>query len=199
MQPLPRWASGAGAVVGYEGGTEVVRSLWRKLKAAGVPVSAFWLQDWSGIRITPFGSRLWWNWEIDTTFYRGWDNFVSELSHDGVRMMTYINPYLASNVGRDKADGYRRDLFKEAARKGLLVRNSTGQPYILTSVNRNFSFGTIDLTNPAAVNWTVALIRCNMLRVGDGCGPNNTTLTGPSPYKSMTELVYPVDGGMEDW
>lgn len=183
MQPLPKWASGSGAVVGYEGGTQAVRDMWKLLQGAGVPVSAFWLQDWSGKRVTPFGTRLWWNWEIDTNFYPGWDNFLSELSSNQVKVLIYINPYLANNVA-SKSTGFKRNLFAEAARHGYLVRNSTGQPYILTSAGRDFSFGTIDLTNPDALDWTVALIRCNMLRVGGGCGPGNSTLTGPSPYSA---------------
>ena len=45
-------------------------------------------------------------------------------------------------------------------------------------------FGTIDLTNPGAVSFFTQIIQCNMLRVGVGCGPNGTTLLGPSKYST---------------
>ena len=70
MQPLPPWSQN-GAIVGYEGGTATVRSLWRQLQAFDVPIAAFWLQDWSGRRDDAGDERLWWNWELDTDYYKG--------------------------------------------------------------------------------------------------------------------------------
>ena len=40
---LPGWII-SGAVVGMQGGTNVVRKIWDELKAHEVPISAFWLQ-----------------------------------------------------------------------------------------------------------------------------------------------------------
>lgn len=40
---LPEWII-SGAVVGMQGGTEIVRHIWNELKAYNVPISAFWLQ-----------------------------------------------------------------------------------------------------------------------------------------------------------
>ena len=54
----------AGLVAGFEGGTEAVRNITAQLVEHGVPVAAMWLQDWSGVRQTPTGTRLWWNWEV---------------------------------------------------------------------------------------------------------------------------------------
>ena len=141
MGPLPLHFT-KGLIVGWEGGTDVVRKYWRQVVDAGVKVSAIWLQDWTGIREDTFGSRLWWNWELDTTFYHDWKNLVDELESDGAVMTTYINPFLAANVGKEKAN-FTRDLFKEAAGLGYLVKNKDGEPYILTSGSQTFTFGTI--------------------------------------------------------
>ena len=58
MPAPPMWAR-RGAIVGYEGGTAAVLDLYNKLIAAKVAVAAFWLQDWTGLRIDEFGARLW--------------------------------------------------------------------------------------------------------------------------------------------
>ncbi len=71
MPALPEWALSGGAVVGFEGGTAAVRSVWAQLQAAGVPLSAFWLQDWTGRRDDAGDQRLWWNWELDEDYYPG--------------------------------------------------------------------------------------------------------------------------------
>ncbi len=42
----------SGAIVGWEGGTGSVLELYEQLVAADVPLVAFWLQDWSGVRVT---------------------------------------------------------------------------------------------------------------------------------------------------
>ena len=114
--PLPKWATGSGAIVGYEGGTDAVRALHAKLKKANVTVAAFWLQDWSGLRQDTFGSRLWWNWELDEVQYAGWDQLLGDqlledLAHDGTKMLTYINPFLANKRRRDKKTGFKRESF----------------------------------------------------------------------------------------
>lgn len=40
---LPEWII-SGAVVGMQGGTDTVRSIWNEMQRYDVPVSAFWLQ-----------------------------------------------------------------------------------------------------------------------------------------------------------
>ena len=67
----PLWVD-TGAIVALEGGTEAVMSNLRSLLEWGVPVAGVWIQDWSGKRVDPFGSRLWWNWELDEELYVFW-------------------------------------------------------------------------------------------------------------------------------
>jgi sulfoquinovosidase len=91
VRALPRWVY-SGAVLGVQGGTrEVVRKL-DKVRRAGVSVSALWIQDWVGQRVTSFGKQLWWNWEVDESFYPGWDSLLANWSADGIKTMVYVNP-----------------------------------------------------------------------------------------------------------
>jgi alpha-glucosidase len=161
MSRLPGWVH-AGAIIGMQGGTAKVREIYAKLREKQVPVAAFWLQDWVGQRRTSFGKQLWWNWELDHERYPGWQELVRDLQRDGVRVMTYINPYLADLAGLKP--NLRRDLFREAREQGYLVKNAAGQPYLL--LNTDFRFGMIDLTNPAAWDWYKSVIKEEVA----GCG-----------------------------
>jgi len=159
MPPLPDWIN-EGAVAGLQGGTGQVYEKLAALEAWDTPVAAFWLQDWVGRRQTAFGSNLWWNWVLDTERYPGWDQMVETLAAKGIRVMTYINPYLAK---LDEPLPGRPDLFREAAENGYLVMDGAGEPYIETSF---IDFGIVDLTNPAAGEWYKGIIQTNMIGIG---------------------------------
>jgi alpha-glucosidase len=160
MRPLPDWLLG-GAVVGVQGGTRRARGVYDRLEERDTPVAALWIQDWVGQRETSFGTRLWWNWELDEDHYPGWDRFVADLDRDGVRVMSYINPWLADPAA--KGNG-RRSLFEEAKNKGYLVENRRGEPYMLDQTD--FSAALVDLSNPAARAWVKDVIKENL--VGGG-------------------------------
>jgi alpha-glucosidase len=161
MRRLPDWMLG-GAVVGMQGGTEKVREVLDKLREKDVPVAAFWLQDWVGQRTTSFGKQLWWNWELDTERYPAWPELVRSLEEQGIRVMTYVNPFLADVEG-EKAS-YRRNLFAEAKERGYLVRTPEDAPYLIQ--NTSFSAGLVDLTNPEARRWMKDVLRDEVLGVG---------------------------------
>jgi len=163
FSPPPSWSYTKGAVVGMQGGTEAVTSKLAKLTAANVPVAGLWIQDWAGRRVDPFGSRILWNWELDSLFYPQWGNFLSELFSRGIRVLTYVNPHFATNVKTLKPH-YTRNLFEEAKTRGFLVTNSSGEPYIQSSASDEFAFGTVDLTNPRAnAFFKDVVIKCHML------------------------------------
>ena len=90
QKPLPEWAD-AGAIVAIQGGTRQVRQITHKMLAAGVPVAALWLQDWSGRRNTIFGQRLWWNWEQDPETYADWAEMRAEVTR--IACITSSNPF----------------------------------------------------------------------------------------------------------
>jgi alpha-glucosidase len=160
MRQLPPWIL-SGAVVGVQGGTRKVLDISRRLEALETPVSAFWLQDWVGQRETSFGTQLWWNWELDEDHYSGWDSLRERLAEDGVRLMTYVGPWLADAA---KKEDHRRNLFEEAARKGYLVENREGEPY--TILTTDFSAAFVDLTNPEARAWMEEVIKDELIGTG---------------------------------
>ena len=161
MPPLPEWIQ-QGAVVGMQGGTESVLSMWQTLKSANVPIAAFWLQDWVGARKTSVGSQLWWNWELDRDRYAGWEEFREELHSAGARVLTYVNPFLVDVSARETPSV--RNLFREAEKAGYLVRNEQGTPYLVK--NTSFSAGMVDLSNPEAREWLKSVLREQVLGAG---------------------------------
>jgi len=161
MRRLPDWMLG-GAVVGMQGGTAKVREVLAKLEEKQVPVAAFWLQDWVGQRVTSFGKQLWWNWELDPERYPEWPELVRSLEARDIRVMTYVNPFLADVEGQKPS--YRRNLFAEAKERGYLVRTQGDAPYLIQ--NTSFSAGLVDLTNPEARRWMKDVLRDEVLAVG---------------------------------
>jgi sulfoquinovosidase len=152
MRPLPGWVD-HGAIVGIQGGTDVVRARVAALQAAGVPLAGVWLQDWVGQRITSFGSRLLWNWTLNQIRYPGWDQLVADLRRQGIRVLTYVNPML-TNSGVPPGE---RNLYAEAAAGGYLVRHPDGTPYLIDQ--GGFSSGLVDLSNPKAYGWMRGVLR----------------------------------------
>ncbi len=160
MRPLPDWIID-GAIVGMQGGTEKVRKTWAALKERNTPIAAFWLQDWVGPRKTSIGKQLWWNWEVDDKQYPDWKLLHQDLDADGIRLLSYVNPFL---VDVAEKPGARRNLFREAVDKGFLVRDSAGAPCLIP--NTSFSAGLLDLTNPAACAWMKDVLQNQVIETG---------------------------------
>lgn len=158
---LARWAS-RGAIVGLQGGTKEVRRELKTLRKAGTKVSAVWLQDWTGHRVTSFGKRLWWTWQRDTEHYPRWRKLVADLRKQGIRTTTYVNPMLTDAAARNRPG--MRNLWAEARDLGYLVRNAKGEPY--EQDQGEFTATLVDLTNPAAQSWFADVIATQVLAHG---------------------------------
>jgi sulfoquinovosidase len=149
--PLPEWITG-GVVLGLKRGEEHARARLDQARRAGIPVAGVWCEDWSGIRETSFGTRLFWNWEWEPKRYPTLDRWIEELGRDGVRFLAYANPNLCT-------DGA---LFAEAEALGHLVLDESGGTSAIDF--GEFDCGTVDLTSPAAADWLKArILRRNML------------------------------------
>lgn len=151
--PLPTWIYN-GAILGIQGGTEIVDAKLRNAIAAGAKIAAVWAQDWEGIRITSFGKRLFWNWQWNNKLYHNLDEKIKEYNAKGIRFLGYINPYLATDA----------PLFQEAANRGFLVHRADGTVY--TEDFGEFFAGMMDFTNPDAVAWYKNLIKREMIALG---------------------------------
>lgn len=160
MRELPDWAHD-GLILGLQGGTEQVRARLDRVREAGVPVTAVWLQDWVGQRTTSFGDRLWWSWTLDEQRYPGWEELVAELAADDIEVLTYTNPFLAVDP---PPGAHRRDLIGEALEAGYLVVRPDGQPY--AQDQGEFDAVLVDLTNPAAWDWYLDVLVEEVAGVG---------------------------------
>ncbi|CAL5398171.1 unnamed protein product [Camellia sinensis] len=183
---LPEWII-SGAVVGMQGGTDLVRDVWDKLQIYDVPVSAFWLQDWVGQRNTVIGSQLWWNWEVDTMRYFGWQQLIRHLSAQHVKVMTYCNPCLAL---MDEKPNRRRNLYEEAKELDILIKDKNGEPYMVP--NTAFDVGMLDLTHPHTASWFKQIlqemvddgVRGWMADFGEGLPVDATLYSGEDPISA---------------
>ncbi len=153
MRVLPDWIHN-GVVVSVQGGTDVVRGKLDALRAGDIPLAGLWIQDWPGVRVTPVGKQLWWNWTLDESYYPGWKQLVADLERQGSRMLVYINPFLSNESGHDA-------MFAGAQQKGYLVKKTDGTPYLIK--NTNFFAGLIDLTNSDARTWIKEIIKTEMI------------------------------------
>ncbi len=147
MEPLPEWVH-RGAIVGLQGGPEKAERVVADLQRHRAPVAAVWLQDWVGNRKVGFGTRLWWDWQLDRERYPDWDAMRDRLARSGVVPMIYVNPFLADMTNRP---GGRPALYDAAEAAGYFVKRSDGTTY--ATDQGDFKAGLIDLSNPEAREW----------------------------------------------
>lgn len=152
MPELPNWAYGTW--LGLQGGKDKVEKVVDESIAAGVPVSAVWVQDWVGKRQVKIGSRLWWWWQADTANYGDFKQFCQQMNDKNVKVLGYINSYLAIET----------PMGKEAAEKGLVIKDHNGDAYRLPV--GGFDAYMVDLTKPAAVTWLKNIIKTNLIGAG---------------------------------
>ncbi len=151
--PLPEWVYN-GAIIGLKDGNTSFARL-EKIRAAGVPVSALWCEDWVGLRETSFGKRLFWDWRANEQHYPNLKAKIAALRAEGIRFMGYVNPYLCN-------DGI---LFEDAEAQGFFATDASGKTALVDF--GEFDCGVIDFTNPAAAAWfEETVIGQNMLDFG---------------------------------
>lgn len=152
---MPDWIYD-GVTLGVQGGTEVCQQKLDVMRKGGVKVNGIWAQDWSGIRMTSFGKRVMWNWRWNGDLYPELNTRIKKWQAEGVRFLTYINPYVASD----------RDQCEEASKLGYLTKTHDGKDYHVEF--GEFYAGVIDLTNPEAYDWYKELIKRNLIELGFG-------------------------------
>ena len=162
MPELPSWVHD-GAIIGMQGGTAEVKRMRDVLKAVDCPIAGFWLQDWVDSRQTALAKQLWWNWEVGGKNYPDWNELVAELEAGGSRVLTYINPFLVDPTKKSGSPA-RRNMYKEAIEKDLVVKRKNGSPYLVK--NTTFSSALLDLTNPATREWIKEVIKTEL--IGNG-------------------------------
>ncbi|MCH5191692.1 MAG: alpha-glucosidase [Oscillospiraceae bacterium] len=150
---LPDWVYD-GYILGIQGGTDTMMKKVDTALESGIAVNGVWIQDWEGRRITAAGKQLYWNWQWDRELYPELEKRIEELNSKGIKVLGYINPFLA----------VEKPLYKEASAKGYCVKNKDGEDYYVTITT--FPAAMIDLTNPDAVGWIKDIIKKNMIDFG---------------------------------
>merc|ERR1712048_288884 len=166
--------SHSGAIVSLQGGRERILDKVHNMLEAGVELAGIWVQDWCGRRQQTLAGntydRVWWNWEVDRTRYQDWDDMIGHLEGKGVRMMTYINPFLA-NPSEDKIshERWNRIYYDEALAENYLLEDITDKtshhPFIIEQ-GPGVTAALMDMDNADAVEWYKKIIHDNMIKRG---------------------------------
>jgi len=135
--PPPEWAWGLW--VSAQGGRDAVLADVARLEAEGIPFSAVWSQDWTGVRMNLGGGfGVQYRWNADLEHYPDLGGMIEELHTRGYRFLAYANPFIDPNLP---------DHFDAMSDGGLLVHRADGTPYTFTAPNEVSSHP--DLTNEA--------------------------------------------------
>lgn len=166
MEPLPEWITN-GSVVGMEGGLETIEPLIASLVKFQVPVSAIWLQDWSGGRVfTDFARKgVVWNWEFDNTTYPDFPDFIKEMKEKGVKVLGYVNPMFI-DAKKFPSKTYQRNLYEEVIQNGYAALQVDAKGNESIYRYNNDGIVMLDLYNQKAYEWMQSVIRQNLLDIG---------------------------------
>lgn len=161
MSAFPSWTQ-EGAIIGLEGGSTLVPSLVEQLTDVKyeMPIVGIWLQDWVGIRHAFDGDRLQWNWRLNEEYYSSWESMVRSWADEGIRVLTYVNPYFSFSHEIDK----QRNIFQEGYENGYFLHAPGGifpRPYVLNS--GLIEFHMLDFSNAAARRWMKDIIKYEMI------------------------------------
>ena len=139
-----------------QGGTNNLLREAADLQAADIPVAAFWVQDWSGIRTNPDGgSGVQYVWQPDEALYPGFQGLVSDFHEAGYKFLVYVNPFIVDPGSVREEDDPTRfaPRFDAMEEMGLLLKKG-GESYI-DSVSPNFPQANAhpDFSNPATLDF----------------------------------------------
>jgi len=134
-----------------------VRAVAKKLRAAGVPTSVIWTEDWRGGSFNGDDYELDEEWQVDTTLYPDMKGMTDELHGEGFDFFVYFNSFVYES---SKA-------WPETAPFGWLVQHPDGTPYTFTGA-KGTTTGMLDLDNPAARAWAVQKMQAAIALGADG-------------------------------
>jgi alpha-glucosidase len=116
-----------------QGGRDNVLAEVAALEAAEVPVAAYWVQDWGGIRTNPDGgSGVQYVWNADEELYPSFASMVSDFHEQGYKFLAYVNPFIVDPSSVREVDDPARfaPRFDSMDEMGLLLRNLEGDTYL---------------------------------------------------------------------
>jgi alpha-glucosidase len=116
-----------------QGGRDNVLAEVAALEAADVPVAAFWVQDWGGIRRNfDGGSGVQYVWSADEALYPGFASMVSDFHAQGYKFLAYVNPFIVDPRSVRELDDPARfaERFDSMDEMGLLLKDLEGDTYL---------------------------------------------------------------------
>ncbi len=116
-----------------QGGRDNVLAEVAALEAADVPVAAFWVQDWGGIRMNPDGgSGVQYVWNADEDLYPSFASMVSDFHEQGYKFLAYVNPFIVDpgSVREDDDPARFAGRFDSMEELGFLLRDVEGDTYL---------------------------------------------------------------------
>lgn len=167
-------------------GSENVRAVAQALRAASIPSSVIWTEDWRGGDWGGDSYKLKEEWEVDTALYPDMKALAGELHGAGFDFFVYFNPFVFKD---SKA-------WAETSPQGWLVKHEDGTDYTFQGATFTDA-GLIDLDNPDARAWVVSKMRAAIALGADGwmndfgewLPTDGKTFAGPSLARHN---VYPV-------
>ena len=141
-----------------QGGRENVLGQVAALRAADIPVAAFWVQDWGGTRMNldDGGFGVQYVWEPDESLYPDFGAMVSSLHEGGYKFLVYVNPFIVNPDSVQEDDGPARftTRFDSMDDMELLLNDQMGNTLIeLLVPNFPQSDAHPDFSNPATVDF----------------------------------------------
>jgi sulfoquinovosidase len=138
-------------------GSDSVRGVAQRLRAAEVPSSVIWTEDWRGGNDEGTGYVLEEDWELDRDLYPDFEAVADELHAAGFKWLTYNNSFLDSTV----------PVYDEAVAGGYTIEDAGGEPYLFEGVKFQPT-SLLDLSNPAATAWAKDKYRESITAGADG-------------------------------
>lgn len=143
-QPIPEWA--LGNILGLQGGTEAVKKKILPLLDNNISINAIWIQDWVGKRETKIGSRLNWQWTLDTSY----TDIFDFTKANNLKILGYINPFF-SEEGHYTREGITHDYFISEGTSPKLFDFGGMKGYML------------NIFNDTAKSWMEEIIEKNLI------------------------------------
>ncbi len=157
-------------------GSANVEAIAAALRAAGAPSSVIWTEDWEGGYWDSDNYTLNYGFDVDTTLYPNFSEVADTLHGEGFKWLVYFNSFVLTSSAA----------WSETAANGYLIRNGDGSPYTFLDGFQNET-SLIDLSQPAAVEWTVGKLSAALALGADGWMgdygewlPSDAVLTGGS-------------------
>lgn len=189
--PFPEWPA-TGVTLGVMGGSAAVRAALANATALNITVNALWIQDWAGKSGDGGSGRVLYDWQPDDCLYPDWWALVAELKAEGVRTLSYANPFLTDQkVNTLACRPKRASMYDFAKRRGYLVVDDAGD-VLLAHEELESGAATVDFTNSAARKWFERVLACHVAGRAAACDPE-------SPFAKPPAGATPVAGFMADF